>query len=323
MPLPPYSSHVTWKEYNIETPTFSLTPVEKPDMSPFLFHMTGRNQLHSIISSKDVDSQDEHGFLKTCIPEATNEKYNAEVVCFTESPTFALDFFRYRSFSRWKNDQRFGIGFDKSKLVSLGVRPCVYADDGLKNDIIYLKNNIESNLIQDVTLKERIKSLIASIYPLTTPLLENRSSQGFMWEREWRYSNSLKTGLSFHHNTIKLICCPADEESEIKQMLGGHSKNIQFIRSWTEYNEVTAYLKRRKNETHIPIKDMYKDESDFLSGLKEQLKLHQITLNSIVAYQEFIDSVGSKQGDVGTGINEITKNIEEMLRQIKSLEQKT
>ncbi len=44
MTLPPYSPYVTWREYQIATPTFRLSPLEKPDMSPYLVHMTGKGK---------------------------------------------------------------------------------------------------------------------------------------------------------------------------------------------------------------------------------------------------------------------------------------
>jgi hypothetical protein len=34
-----------WNKRRILTPTFQLTPLEKPDMSPYLVHMTGKGSL--------------------------------------------------------------------------------------------------------------------------------------------------------------------------------------------------------------------------------------------------------------------------------------
>ncbi len=97
MPLPPPESGIRWKDYEIDTPTFQLTPVEKPDMSPFLVHMTGKNQIISILQSNNAPNQihDGHGYLKANVPEHASKGFDAPVVCFTESPTFALDFFRW------------------------------------------------------------------------------------------------------------------------------------------------------------------------------------------------------------------------------------
>jgi hypothetical protein len=121
MVLPDSRSNIHWKDYEISTPTFELTPVEKPDMSPFLFHMTGRNALLSVLRGEGVTEGTElaakHGFLKACIPSG-NGGYTASVVCFTESPAFALDFFRYRSFRRWQEDQQFGVGVNQRAKLS-------------------------------------------------------------------------------------------------------------------------------------------------------------------------------------------------------------
>ncbi len=95
MPLPPPSSSVYWKSYEIATPTFQLTPVEKPDMSPFLVHMTGKNQIINILKGENASEElaEGYGFLRASVPEHSVRAYTAKVVCFTESPTFALDFF--------------------------------------------------------------------------------------------------------------------------------------------------------------------------------------------------------------------------------------
>jgi len=57
MTLPPYSQQVFWKDYEIDTPTFDLTPIEKPDMSPLLFHMTGRNAILSILQGEGAPDE--------------------------------------------------------------------------------------------------------------------------------------------------------------------------------------------------------------------------------------------------------------------------
>ncbi len=74
-----------------------------------------------------------------------------------------------------------------------------------------------------------------------------------MWEREWRLCPTEKPeGLSFPFESIRIICCPASEENEIKEILGDHSRNINFVRSWKEYNEVVDYLTKRKSDLYIP-----------------------------------------------------------------------
>jgi hypothetical protein len=71
MPLPPPGPNVTWKNYQIDTPTFQLTPVEKPDMSPFLVHMTGKNEIIDILKGKNAPEEilKEHGFLRASISQ--------------------------------------------------------------------------------------------------------------------------------------------------------------------------------------------------------------------------------------------------------------
>ncbi|SJN59909.1 hypothetical protein VR7878_03809 [Vibrio ruber DSM 16370] len=324
MALPPYSSNVRWAEYKIDTPTFRLSPVEKPDMSPFLFHMTGRKEILSILSP-DMDAFPENsGFLKSAIPEAQGEdrNYTAEVVCLTESPTFCLDFFRYRSFNRWRQNQLFGIGLDKSELAELGARPCIYADEQLKNDLIVIKHRLEEIELQDPVLRERLPSLINRAYPLMMPLLENKASQGFMWEREWRYENAQDRGLVFPYSAIKIICCPENEEEGIRHVLGIYSNNIKFVRSWREYNEVTSYLKNRKREMHVPSKLSYSNDQEYLSALKEQLVNYRSVFNRIEAFKNFIEIIESKGASTSDALHELQQTMDSMIQQIRNIQDK-
>lgn len=324
MALPPYSSDVRWTEYKIDTPTFQLSPVEKPDMSPFLFHMTGRREILSILSPEMDDFPENMGFLKSAIPEAQGEdkNYAAEVVCLTESPTFCLDFFRYRSFKRWQKNQLFGIGLDKSKLARLGARPCIYADEQLKNDLIVIKHRLEKVELQDQTLRERLPSLISRAYPLIMPLLENTASQGFMWEREWRYENAEDRGLVFPYSAIRIICCPEGEEEGIRRVLGRYSNNVTFVRSWREYNEVTSYLKNRKREMHVPSKVEHNNDREYLKALEEQLVNHRSVFNRIEAFKDFIEAIESKEASTGEALHELQQTMDTMIQQIRSIRDK-
>jgi len=156
MKLP--SSGINWKQYRNETPTFHITPVEKPDLSPFLIHMTGKNSLVNILKGEnipeDLELPEKSGYLKAVKPSFDGQAayYNSEVVCFTESPIFALDFFIYRSFRRWSDDQQFGIGFSKSDLIKYRkVRPVLYLDTESNSALLGFCNQIlsEKSLLSD------------------------------------------------------------------------------------------------------------------------------------------------------------------------------
>ena len=111
MNLPGPNNGIKWLNYRNTTPTFNLTSIEKPDFSPFLIHMTGKKSLVNILKGEntpdEVEQKKGHGYLKAVKPSFNGQEalYNSEVVCFTEAPVFALDFFRYRSFRRWNDDQ--------------------------------------------------------------------------------------------------------------------------------------------------------------------------------------------------------------------------
>ncbi|MEH2192716.1 MAG: hypothetical protein V7K98_08745 [Nostoc sp.] len=323
MPLPPPNSGVFWKSYEIGTPTFQLTPVEKPDMSPFLVHMTGKNQILHILKGENASEElgKGQGFLRAAVPEHSASTYTAKVVCFTESPTFALDFFRYRSFPRWKTDQRFGLGFDKTNLVSREVRPAIYAGSDLTKQIIYLYNHIQENQIsEDGNLNDRLTDLLESTYRLLFPLLEDEPRQGYMWEREWRATN--ESGFIFSHEDIRIICCPQEEEGSIRDILGTAANGIQFIRAWREYDDVTRFLKRqqqtwRECDERLSQVEM---EDQKIQQIRELIEQYQIAKNSLMSYQEFITRFDSDKEKIERELHEITQKIDGLQTQLTELE---
>ena len=317
MPLLPPSSGIRWKNHQVSTPTFELSPVEKPDMSPFLFHMTGKRALSLILAGTGDDGC---GFLKAMVPKSDRQSYKAAVVCFTESPSFALDFFRYRTFDRWQGDQRFGIGFDKGALVKLGVRPCVYADQKLNTNINYLHHQMGeisgSNIEPEV--KERLLQVLRELYPLTTPILEHESQQGYMWEREWRYFDGDRGGIRFPYEAIKVICCPEEEQEEIQRILG-RDRKIAFVRSWLEYDEVTAYFKRRQGGLVMPKPDYYADDKDFYDALVEQLDGHSELIDQLQAYDNFATSMVEKKSILDSFLGELQGSVETIKAHIQKI----
>lgn len=294
LPTPSMISWTDWsKYYKIDTPTFHLSPIEKPNMSPFLIHMTGKNAILSILKGENAITPVSigQGYLQANVPEYSESTFDAKVVCFSESPTFALDFFRYRKIDRWKADQRFGIGFDKAGLVETGVRPVIYVEEKITKHLIYLYNRIKNNgltLSNNSKLNKRLIDEIETLYPLLYPLMENHSSQGFMWEREWRYPNP--EGMVFRHQDIKIICCPIREENEIRKILGQTANQIDFIRTWQEYDDVTDYLRRqqatwRSHAIQVPETTIAKRDTQHLQNMIQQ---YSIALNSLDSYHDLL-----------------------------------
>jgi len=184
------------------TPTFRLTSIEKPDMSPYLFHLTTRESLKLILQDKLTNKSE--GRLKADIPRSAKDSYKIKMVCFTDSPPFALDFFRYR-WSQSKNvkDLKYGIGFNKETMVKKGVLPTFYVSEDLLSQILKLTKIFkDDNLLDkldclncnDNKIIEELNELLgdtcktlSSVEKLMFPLLENNRYQGYIWEREWRY----------------------------------------------------------------------------------------------------------------------------------------
>jgi len=330
MQLP--SSGIKWSNFRNTTPTFNLTPIEKPDFSPFLIHMTGKNSLVSILKGenapKELQIQEKHGYLKAVKPTFDGQEayYDSEVVCFTESPVFALDFFRYRSFRRWDDDQQFGIGFSKTDLIrEREVRPVIYLDTPSNSELLSLANKLINGNLQVINSEGEVvnyNNLFAKIKPLLFPLLENTRLQGFMWEREWRCPNH--SGMSFPHSSIKVICCPRNERKEIEGVLGDLAEKIDIIESWREYDDVTNFLKQREIEINRVALNKIKEiksiaKLEFLKSRNEQ------TLNALNAYygvfKETVDGLEAR--NIRQIVSDMKQKTVEIDEQIKAINEET
>jgi hypothetical protein len=324
------NSGIRWKDYQITTPTFHLSSIEKPDFSPFLIHMTGRNQLLNILrgenAPEDVQIPENNGFLKSSIPSFNGNEgyYNSGVVCFTESPLFSLDFFRYRSYSRWQADQQFGIGFSKTDLVNRrNVRPVIYLETETNTEILSLCNQI---LNDNLTVSDNngevkdLKPLMEKIKPLLFPLLQDKPSQGFMWEREWRCPNEI--GMSFPLSAIKVICCPNNERAEISELLADYIDNIQIVESWREYDDVTSFLKRRKSQVQYDTADKIQKVSS-VNALRELKQQNDQTLHTLSAYygvfKETVNQLERKSvSDTLKDLENTSKIISERMKKVEA-----
>jgi hypothetical protein len=325
MSLPPPSSGAYWKDYQIDTPTFELTPVEKPDMSPFLVHMTGKISIEHILKGDGSPTPlpPNYGYLSASIPEYDQGIFNASVVCFSESPTFALDFFRYRSFRRWQDDQRFGIGFKKGALIQLGVRPVVYIDEAIRGSFIHLyKLVVEGNIpiSNDAQIEAHARTILTNLYPFLFPLLEDRPEQGFMWEREWRYPNP--AGLSFPLDSIAVICSPDDEEEKIMKLLGELATEIQFVNTWREYDEVTNYLYHQQGKWLIPAERVKQAEGieEAIGYLSQVSQRYEVAINSLSAFDDFISNLSAQKDALEKERASLQGELDKTAKQISTLQ---
>ncbi|MDR3413629.1 MAG: hypothetical protein P4L87_22190 [Formivibrio sp.] len=280
MALPPPSDRsVYWKDYEIDTPAFRLSPLEKPDMSPYLLHMTGKQAIYGILAAGDTG----HGKINAAIPSQTKSKwYEAPVVCFTESPLFAVDAFRYIKFDRWKQDLRYGLCFSKERLVAHGVRPVFYAGSALVTEIKALNDAVGE--IQPAQQQEQVAKVLSSVIPIMNSLMEYEQKQGFIWEREWRHPDS--EGLTFDYEDIEVICCPDEECEAIAQLLGEQAKRIQFVNSWDQYDDVVSFLKSRSESWKSQV---IPAEDDLVKHLREA-KQERSKLAAYKAYAERLNA---------------------------------
>lgn len=304
--LPQYTGYNNnvWDDYKITKKSLQLSPIEKPDMSPFLVHMTGKDQILGILKSSEYD---EHGVIKSSVPsQAKSEAYNREVVCFTESVLHSIDSFRYIAINRFKANLLYGIGFSKEKIAfNEKVRPALYIDNNtigrlLSLDKFYL-NNIDNLSNEDL----KVKRLIDELIPFITPVFQDEWRQGYTWEREWRYFNSKTTGFEFSYEDIEIICCPVSERLAIEKQLGEYSKKIRFVSTWGEYNEVVEFMKSRQH--------------NFSSGLNANSKKERLSLrkqdvnrakNQLEAYREYAESLANKISILEEHISNYEKELE-------------
>lgn len=320
MPLPP-PSEITegeYWDYWIRTPTFRLEPIEKPDMSRYLIHMTGKGELLSIIQGDDPN--DDKGRLRASVPHYDRRDHTEAAVCFTESPIFALDFFRYKSKSRWERDHRYGIGFYKTDLVDKGVRPLITTDAELSRVINSLNHDLADDNIDLQSMSDKhqqmVKHLIRSVYNLNFPLLEDRSQQGFTWEKEWRLPGGVD--LEFEHQMVKIICCPEEESDKLKEAL---KSRANFVNHWDQYNEVTDFLRRRIY--HLEQSGLARlEELVDLAALKLLRRKTRYTLNSLDKYAEATGRMSVEAAQDSEGhIQDMKNYLERLDDRIVELEQ--
>lgn len=271
-------------------------------MSPYLVHMTGRDAIAKILAGDGAAETlpAGTGFLKALVPqyEDLNQPFfSLPVVCFSESPLFALDFFRYRSYRRWQDDQRFGIGVNKAKLAELGVRPVAYLDDEMRSYMRSLQahgDRLDWQLTTHDTINKKLRGLIEGLAPLVFPLLEDHKYQGFMWEREWRATSP--EGLVFGHDDIEIICCPPDEEARIREALGAAAAKIQFVRTWLEYDDVTSFLQQREElrQPYAPPTMQGASLTEQIVQLDQQRTLHEVAIHSLEGFVALSEQIASR-----------------------------
>ncbi len=322
-PLPPNKgSYFPWVDYKIETPTFSLTPVEKPDMSPYLIHMTGPAAIAKILKGDGASKKSEQGsgFLKAGIPAQSNGYFYAEVVCFTESPTFAIDFFRYRSFHRWQSNLLYGIGFSKNALVKKGALPAIYLPAQKTTALrkLYEALKAKNDSFPNESLEQDLRTFVESIYPFATPLGEEAQDQGFLWEREWRLSSP--HGLTFSHADIRVICCPDDERTEIATILGAQAGKIKFVRTWAEFSDVTDYLERQQKIWAMGPAEIEKAQK--VDDLNKLLQGKKIALHALESYRHSLEGATQRAVEAAKVEEQLKGDIEKIEVAIAKLAKK-
>lgn len=304
LPPPDENGKGPWIEYKIDIPAFQLGPFEKPDMSPYLVHMTAKNSILKILNSGEKGK----GLIKSSRPLDAKSWYNESVVCFTESPIFSIDAFRYLRFKRWQMDLRYGVGFSKERLIKNGVRPALYFDSTLVGKIKELRELAAEE--SQSNLQKISKEISDQIMPLMNSLMESEPKQGFIWEREWRYAG--EDDFKFNYNDIEIICCPKEEYENIVNILGDFANKIKFVESWSQYNEVKEFLDSRSSGWEKEIKvDGF--EIDKLKSIKIE---YSQELHKAEAYKNYIEKLQSELDRIKQYSEELKSRVAEIESEI-------
>ncbi|MBE9240101.1 abortive infection system antitoxin AbiGi family protein [Synechocystis salina] len=299
-------------------PTFQLTPVDKPDMSPYLFHLTTKDNLIQILKDK---------FLKLQKPRGSHsDKHDYAMVCFTESPPFALDFFRYRwNDNKDRDDLKYGIGFSKEKMVRKGVRPTAYFDRELIKLVQWLQEKLNNNKEKYEVENKEMHKLAGQISPLIFGNINSRNNlQGYSWEREWRYTKGNKEDieketeeeykLKFNYDEITYICCPDEDKRQIQEIVG-NTPNIKYLKTWEEYNEIIDFLSAKDSYQEDEVEELeekqhrirnliirYESGYQQIDKLKEHLDHITESIEDKIERQNIINIISNKLGkDAATG----------------------
>jgi len=199
----------------------------------------------------------------------------------------------------------------------------MYTENELNKQIIYLYNYIQKKQIsEDKDLNDCLKKLLGSTYPLLFPLLEDQDRQGYMWEREWRATD--ENGFIFSHKDIRIICCPQEEEGNIQNILGSAASNIQFIRAWREYDDVTRFLERQQHTWREQAKSLSQVQKDDqkIQQIRDLIQQYQVAQNSLTSYQELIERLDHDKEKIKKEAQEIYRKINRLQTQLAELEKK-
>ncbi len=183
----------------------------------------------------------------------------------------------------------------------------------------YIQNK---QISENEDLNNRLVSLLESTYPLLFPLLEDEPRQGYMWEREWRATD--ENGFVFSNTNIRIICCPQEEEGVIRDILGSAASNIQFIRAWQEYDDVTRFLESQQQtwRKYGESLSQVKQDHQKIQQIRELIQQYQVANNSLTSYQEFIKRLDRDRERIERESHEITQQINSLQMQLTELEKK-
>lgn len=311
--LPPFDEKdpYIWNNYKITKRPLALSPIEKPDMSPFLVHMTSKESLINILKHEHFDGM---GSIKAQVPDSSkSDWYDKKVVCFTETVLHAIDSFRYISLSRHQSNLFYGLGFSKEKLAfKRDVKPALYMDPRLIGKVS--KYYIEINKAEGESENIELKLLFDDFVPYITPAFQTINKQGFTWEREWRYSKS--DSFDFDYSEIKIICCPEEDIEEIQNIIGENANQIKFVSTWSEYNEVKDFMESRKENFSI---GNYTQEN--LSVLQTKRSKILRVKNQLNSYKDYALKLAEQITSLEEYIENFESEISKLDNQIEVLSQ--
>ena len=120
-----------------------------------------------------------------------------------------------------------------------------------------------------------------------------------------------------------MICCPEDEEDEIRRILGDTADQVDYIRAWREYDDITNYLRRQQPVWEAQSRQVQQAQSpeEAAPRLRDLIQEYTTALNSLNSYNEFIYHLNDEMQRLTQERDRLTEELEALQAQLNEIEE--